>query len=90
MIFEELLDKSLREVLEDYVAVYNLECGYCYGVASADDIESIIGENKVEEYEEAFCIEPLIGYDVVASMNDELLSKDKMNRICNNLGIDKR
>ena len=32
MKIEDLLDLTLREILEKYGAVRNLECGYFYGI----------------------------------------------------------
>ena len=68
---EELLDLPLREVLENYCTVCNLECGYYYGIFRFDDVEQIIEEYNIEEeYSEAFQVESilvcedLIGWDI--------------------------
>ena len=47
MKFEELLDKPLREVLEEYCIVHNLECGGYYGIFKVSDIERIFNEYNI-------------------------------------------
>ena len=49
------MDLTLREVLENYVVLHNLECGYYYGLAKADDVEKLFKKYNIEEdYPEAF------------------------------------
>ncbi|WP_458454372.1 hypothetical protein [Methanobrevibacter sp.] len=88
MKLEELLDLTLREVLEDYVAVNNLECGYYYGVFKGDDINRIFEEFNIEEdYPEAFHVENLINDELIVSFDEEIKDYNKLLKIMKNLGV---
>ena len=86
----DLLDMSLREVLEKYCMVDNLECGYVYGVAEYDLVEDLYNEYDIESYAEAFSVDGLISDEVIVSYDDEVLGRDKLERILKNLGIQKK
>ena len=90
MLIKELLDLTLREILEEYCTVCNLECGYYYGVFKATDIDEIFEQYKVEDYEEAFDVDNLISYEIIPSFDEEVRDYDTLIRIMDNLGIDKR
>ena len=70
MRIEELLDLTLREVLENYCTVCNLECGYYYGVFKKDDIDELYEHYNVEEYTEAFFVDEFMKSDVGFSLQE--------------------
>jgi hypothetical protein len=90
MKLEELLDLTLREIVNTYCVVWNLECGYAYGIFKIEDIDQIIEEyNVLEEYPEAFSPEPLISHEVT-DVCEEIRDYEVLTRIMDNLGINKR
>ena len=90
MKIEDLMDLTLREVLETYCAVHNLECGYYYGIFKISDVEKILKEYNVEEdYPEAFCAESLLTDDELRDI-DEIRDYNILINIMNNLGISKK
>ena len=90
MLVEDLLDLTLREVLENYCTVCNLECGYYYGVFKKDDIDELYEHYNVEEYTEAFYIDELISLEIIPSVKDEIRDYNKCITIMENLGISKK
>lgn len=90
MIIEEILDLPLREILENYCTVCNLECGYYYGVFKIEDIDEIFEHYNVNEYEEAFQVEDLIHCDVIGTYQDEVRDYNTLVRIMENLGVSKK
>lgn len=89
MKFNELLDLTLREVLENYCTVLNLECGYHYGIFKQEDIEQIFEEYNINEYPEAFAVEPLISSEILDGV-EEVKGYKSLVKIVNNLGISKK
>lgn len=89
-IIEDLLDLTLREVLENYCTVNNLECGYYYGVFRQEDIDRIFKEYNVKEYQEAFNVENLINDELIVSFQEKIKDYDKLTTIMKNLGISKK
>jgi hypothetical protein len=91
MQFKDLLDLTLKEVLETYCVVCNPECGYYYGIFKTKDVEQIYSEFNIDEdYPEAFCPECLINENVFVSATDEIREYDVLLRIMDNLGISKK
>ena len=91
MKFEDLLDLPLRQVLKDYVCVYNLECGGYYGIFSDKDIEKIFDEYNInEDYPEAFAVEELINEELLFGFEEPVRDYDTLLRIMDNLGISKK
>lgn len=90
MDLDELLDLPLREVLENYSAVGSLECGYWYGIFNDKDIKKITDNYNIEEeYPEAFGVMNLIDDELILDC-DEIGDYDKLVRIMENLGINKK
>lgn len=85
----ELLKLKLKEVLEEYVAVVSLECGYTYGICKATDAETINEKYKLED-EPCFVFETILPADIFFEIDDEheILTESKMDKICNNLGLE--
>lgn len=90
MKFDELLEKPLKELLDEYALLYNLECGYYYGICDLDTIDLMFQEYNVEEYEDAMYIDTLIPESVLQNIDDETLTYEKIQKIMSNLGITKR
>ena len=67
------------ELLQNYCIIYNLECGYAYGVFRIKDVDELIEHYNIEEYPEAFSIE-----------NIEIRDYEVLERIMSNLGISKK
>lgn len=87
----DLMDLTLREVLEHYVVLHNLECGFYYGLAEANIVEKIFKEYNVDEdYPEAFNVESVIQDEVLVDYGEDLVSYNKLERIMKNLGISKK
>lgn len=86
-MFEELMDKTLREVLEDYSLIWNYECGFIYGIIPNDILEEVVNKYDKEEYEESFVIEPIISIELLTDPEEELISMKKAEKIMKGLGI---
>ena len=87
MRFEELLDKTLGEVLDNYSLISNYECGFIYGIIPNDILGEILDKYDVDEYKEAFTIDPVISIELVTDVGNELISMEKAENIMKNLGI---
>ena len=90
MKVNDIMDCTLRELLDHYCAIYNPECGYYYGIASFDDVDEIFGAYNIEEYPEGFDVENLINDEILVSFDEELLSYERLERIMRNLDISKK
>lgn len=88
MNFEELLDLSLREVLDNYASVESLECGYFYGVVSFDDLEKLFEMYDIGSDCSSFYVDSLINHELIDKNN--ILGIDDLVKIMDNLGIDKK
>ena len=87
----DLLDLPLREVLDNYISVESLECGYKYGITKIDDANKIFDEYNIQEdYAEAFYADNLISDELLIDCDKPILSYEKLETICNNLGISKK
>lgn len=91
MKIEDLMDMTLREVLDSYGAIYNPECGYYYGIASFEDIDELYYEYDIDEvYPEAFEVENLIRDEIIVAFDEELISFNRLEKIMKNLDIPKK
>ena len=91
MNINDLLDLTLREVLENYVVLHNLECGFYYGLAKTEDVEKLFQEFNInEDYPEAFNVESVLQDEVVTDYGEDLVTYPKMLKIMENLGISKK
>ena len=88
MTIDGLLDLTLREILDNYCVVCNLECGYCYGVFKQEDVEKIFEKYNVAEYEIAFAPESLLDEERLPT--NEIRSYETLETIINNLGISEK
>lgn len=83
-----LLDMRVRDFLEEYCTVENLECGGIYGVAKYEDVESVYKEYDFPEDDLSFCAEPIIPDTI--DLEEDPLDKDALHRICECIGVDKK
>ena len=91
MQIKELLDLTLREILENYVVLANLECGGYYGVAPIPIVEKMYNEYNIEEeYPEAMSAMNLVDDEIIVSYDEEILTYDKLEKIMKNLGVNKK
>lgn len=89
MKVSDLLDLTVREVLDEHCVLFSPECCYTYGVTTYDKAEAMYNEYNVEEeYPESMSVEPLISHEIWD--HDELIDEDKIKRIMDNLGISKK
>ena len=88
----ELLNMKLSEVLEKYVQIQNVECGYLYGITELDDVDRLYSEYNIEDdYPEAFMPEELIHPELgIYSEDAEVMTYEKLERIMENLGVTKK
>ena len=85
----DLLDLTVREVLEEYCVLFSPECCYTYGVTTNELAEKMYQDYNIEdEYPESMCPEPLINHEVWD--HEELIDWEKIERIMDNLGISKK
>ena len=92
MNINDLLDLTLREILDEYCVVHNLECGFFYGIFKWADVNRIYNEYNVDsDYPEAFCPESVIVSDeLIDDCDNDVKDYDKLIRIMENLGITKK
>ena len=87
----DLMDLTLREILEKYVSVQSLECGYYYGITTVEDANRIFENYGVTEtYSEAFYVDNLINDELLIDCDKPVLSYKKMEEIMQNLGVSKK
>ena len=89
MLIEDLLDMTLRDILEEFCFVFSPECGYLYGIARFDDAIAMWDEFDLEE-EYCFDTEPIMGWSMEVDFRDEVLEIDKLREILDMLGIEKK
>lgn len=49
MKVDDLWDKTIKEVLEDYCILYSPECDYNYGICRWDDANAMYEEYDLED-----------------------------------------
>ena len=90
MKINDLMDLTLREILENYVAVFNPECCYYYGIFRVEDIDRIFKEFNInKDYPEAFQVESLISDELIVDYDSEIRDYNVLLKIMENLGISK-
>lgn len=89
MIGEDLLDMTLRDVLNEFCFVYSPECGYLYGITRWEDAYKMWDEYDLKE-EYCFDSESIMAYPMEVDLQQEVITLEGLRRIMNNLGIEKR
>ena len=92
MKFEELLPKTLEEVIENYAILYSPECDYIYGITDTDTIQTIQNTyNITEEDEASISADTLLNWKILETETDkDILTIEKIEKIMENLGIQKK
>lgn len=91
MKIDDLLDMTLREVLDEYVSIQSLECGYFYGITTVEDANRIFDEYGVKEtYAEAFFVDNLVNDELLLDGDKPILDYEKLVEIVTNLGVEKK
>ncbi|MBO5476323.1 MAG: hypothetical protein J6A15_01030 [Clostridia bacterium] len=89
MKIDDLLDKPLREVLEEYCVVFSPECDYYYGITKWEDANSIYEEFDLEE-EYCFNGDYLIPLSYGFEEGENILSLKDLKQIMAKLGVAKK
>lgn len=89
MIGEDLLDMTLRDVLDEFCFVYSPECGYLYGITRWEDAYKMWDEYDLKE-EYCFDSESIMAYPMEVDLQQEVITLEGLRRIMNNLGIEER
>ena len=89
MIGDDLLDMTLRDVLDEFCFVYSPECGYLYGIARWEDAYKMWDEYDLKE-EYCFDSESIMAYPMEVDLQQEVITLEGLRRIMNNLGMEKR
>ena len=90
----DLMDLTLREILENYVSIQSLECGYFYGVAPVTELEKIDKKYDLKTYldenGETFYVNDLIHHELLLDDSKPLLTAEKLSLILDNLDVPKK
>ena len=87
MKIDDLLDLTLREILEKYRVLYNAECGFYYGVFRVDDINRIFEMYAISEDSEEVVVESIVVNDVLFHIDSDVKDYPELVKIMKNLGI---
>lgn len=86
----DLLDMTIRDLLEEYCVLFSPECGYYYGLATIEDAQKVF-EDYLKDCSEhpSFSAEPIIPIDMEFE-DSKILSLDDLEHILeDHLGFSK-
>ena len=91
MKLTEILDLTLREILNEYCILYSAECDYIYGVTTHDVIEEMNDKYDLCD-EPSIAVDSLINMEVLGELEDaqndkEILTMENIEAIIENLGL---
>ena len=89
MIGEDLLDMTLREVLDEFCFVYSPECGYLYGITRWDDAYQMWEEYDLKD-EYCFDSESIMAWPMEVDLENDILTLEGLRRVLDYLGIEKK
>lgn len=89
MIGEDLLDMTLRDVLDEFCFVYSPECGYLYGITRWEDAYKMWDEYDLKE-EYCFDSESIMAYPMEVDLQQEVITLEGLRRIMDHLGMEKK
>lgn len=89
MIINDLFDKTLREIVDEYCVVFSPECDYTYGISTWDEAERMFEEYDLED-EYCYDADPLVPCLNEFYTTDKILEAEDLDRILDNLGIEKK
>ena len=81
------MDMTLGDLLDTYGLLYNLECGYYYGICSYDLCDRMFEEYDMDTYKEAVVVDPLIVMEVLIDSDEDLIDWDRITGMMKDLGI---
>ena len=81
-----LLDLTVRELLDEYGLMYSPECDYKYGVIEYNDAERLYKEYDLDDCP-SVCVEELIDPELVDLTP---LTYEELECLMENLGVNKR
>ena len=89
MKIDDLMDMTVRELLDQYCVVYSPECGYHYGITTWENANEIYEEYDLEE---EYCFEGdyLIPLDYGFDCGEEVLTLENLKDLMDRLGIVKK
>ena len=87
---EDLLDMSLRDLLDEYCVLFSPECGYFYGIATIEDAQKVYDDylEHVSEHP-SFSASPLLDMDMDFENLKILKLSDIESILENHLGFSK-
>ena len=89
MKIDDLMKKTVEEVLDEYCIAFSPECDYNYGIARWDDVNRIHEEFDIEE-QYFFSGDSLIPIDYCFDYGEDILELQDLKRIMGILGIAKK
>ena len=89
MKIDDLMKKTVEEVLDEYCIAFSPECDYNYGIARWDDVNQIHEEFDLEE-QYCFSGDSLIPLDYCFDYGEDVLELKDLRRIMGILGIAKK
>lgn len=89
MQVKDLLDMTLREVLDEYCILYSPECDYVYGIGKWDDLAATEIEFDLED-EYCFDGDYMMQYFWEIDFDGKVLELEDMIHILDTLGIKRK
>jgi len=89
IMIDDLMEMTVKDLLNEFCLVYSPECGYNYGIAKWDDANEIYEEFDLED-EYCFCGDSLIPLDYGFDSGEEVLDLEDLKCIMDKLGIQKK
>ena len=86
MKVDDLWNKTVKEVLEEYCILYSPECDYNYGICRWDDANAMYEEYDLED-QYCFSGDSLIPLDYGFDDGEEILEKEDLKCILSKLGM---
>lgn len=90
MKIDDILDLTLREILDTYCIVYSPECDYIYGFSDYETMEKLYENYNIDVYAEAFEPDSMIPAYILTDYHEEFLQYKDLENIMKNLDIPKR
>ena len=89
MKFDDLLDLTLREIIEGFCLLYSPDCDCVYGVMRYDDWCNV---DQAYDFEDSNAIEvlPILSKEVTDYGSDEVLEWSDVEKVLKSLGINKK
>ena len=89
MMIDDLMDMTVKEVLDTFCAISNPECGHFYGIATWEDVAKMFEEFDLED-EYCFYADSLISCEYEFDYGECVLKINDLRKILDYLGIEKK